>query len=246
MLARVLLAAAFAAASSAATAVTIDFETGFVDNQDIATASPFMASTAFAAQGVTFSSSQTDLVIEEAGDADDNPDGFVYDQGSTNDLDVDPDNDLGTYFLRTRGEITERGLGAADPVMTIAYSGPAATLISGEIWDVDGNQGQGSEQWVVQAKDSSGAILGSLTSPNGTTNSAGSLDGMAWLFSFSSANVSDPGAIASLDFFFTGTKTQGIGLAFDNFKVEAIPLPAPALLLLTGLAGLAWIGRRRA
>ena len=77
------------------------------------------------------------------------------------------------------------------------------------------------------------------------------MNGQPWTFEVSNIGAIDrvtfefadegPAGFAGLDL-----KTTGIGVAFDNLKVAAVPLPAPALLLLAGLAGLTLARRRQA
>ncbi|MEM9398200.1 MAG: hypothetical protein AAF991_12015, partial [Pseudomonadota bacterium] len=64
------------------------------------------------------------------------------------------------------------------------------------------------------------------------------LDGKPWLFGFD--GLSD---IERIEISFTGSKTSGIGLAFNNFspiqnvETAAVPIPATAALLALGLFG---------
>lgn len=115
---------------------------------------------------------------------------------------------LGGYFLRaTPGQDYGQ--------LVITYSGGAVSAASGEIWDIDGVS-IGHEQYRVRAFDSGGALLATIDSPlssqeSGCANTE--LDGRPWTFSFSGT----PG-IARITIDFIGTKTNGIGLAFNNFN----------------------------
>lgn len=124
---------------------------------------------------------------------------------------------LGDYFLRGNP-------GADFGVLIITYSGGAVSGASGEIWDIDG-VAQGSEKYRVRAFDSGGALLATIDSPESTQESGCTnteLDGKPWTFTFAST----PG-IARITIDFTGTKTSGIGLAFNNFNATGEqPVPA--------------------
>jgi hypothetical protein len=142
---------------------------------------------------------------------------------------------LGQWFLRSPNPGQPIGR------FVIQYGGSlAVTAASGEIWDIDGNGAGATEQYLVEAFDSSSSLLGSQLSPLGTLPSAlAPLNARPWVFGFS-------GLSAPLDHIvitFVGTKTQGIGLAFNNFNPTTVPEPASGLLL--GVAGLAAMHRRR-
>ncbi|MEM9249290.1 MAG: hypothetical protein AAGB05_11425 [Pseudomonadota bacterium] len=233
---------------AAALAVSIDFETGFSDNEAL-------TATSFAAQGVVFSTINEEegltLDVEAVGTADSGPQGFVRDATRRQD-EVDPglEDRIGTFFLRTGGEIEDRNF-RDEAVFRISYDIVPYDFISGEIWDIDGNASQGTEKWRVDAFDALGVLIGSVSSPTGVSTGAGSLDGDVWTFAFNDANV-DGGIpnVAWIDFSFIGTKTRGLGLAFDNFTTgEAppaiMPLPGGLPLLAAGLGLAAWSARRR-
>jgi hypothetical protein len=69
------------------------------------------------------------------------------------------------------------------------------------------------------------------------------LDGQPWVFSFSGLSA----GIAKITIDFTGSKTAGIGLAFNNFNpTGAVPEPAVwTLLMSAAAAGFTSIRRRR-
>jgi hypothetical protein len=125
--------------------------------------------------------------------------------------------------------------------LSIVYDS-AVSAASGQIWDIDGNTSQGTEQWDVQAYDSANNLVASILSPLGSTNGAGSLDGLPWTFNLAG------GEFSRIDFVFTGTKERGVGLGFDNFNTSSVSVPEPgSLALLTlGLLGTVAVRRRKA
>lgn len=121
--------------------------------------------------------------------------------------------------------------------MTVQYN-DATQAASGEVWDIDG-----PEQYKVTALDANGNALASVTSP------VGGLDGKPWAWSF------DVGAdnITQIDVEFVGASNLR-GFAFDNFNATkanpnattmAAPVPAALPLGAIGMAGLAFLRRRR-
>jgi hypothetical protein len=140
------------------------------------------------------------------------------------------ENQLGNYFLRQPDGYKDFG------IFRIQYSGLEAYAASGEIWDIDG--GNKTEQYSVTAYGLSGQVLQTLTSPLGNNLA---LDGLPWVFNFTGLTT----AIDHIDIDFTGTKTGGIGLAFNNFSAtSAVPIPGAIWLLGSGLLGLVGIRRR--
>lgn len=137
---------------------------------------------------------------------------------------------LGNFFLR------QRQPGGAPPPFIVDYN-TAATIgaLHGEIWDIDGTPGD-TEQWLVEILDSSGSVLTSQVSPLGISPA---LDGLPWDFTFSGL----PSGVDKVRITFTGSKTSGIGLAFNNFDPFNVPEPTTgALCLFAAAAGCA---RRR-
>lgn len=213
--------------SGPASASFIDFEnSGLSDNDELT--NQYQAS-----NGVTFQGA----FLEAAGETDDNPDGFKNDQTGIYDDAFPSTPGLGDWFVRSSGEILERG--GQDVYLSIFYD-TAVTAASGQIWDIDGNSNQGSEQWDVRAFDGDDNLVASVLSPEGTTNGPGSLDGLPWVFNLSGAEFS------RIDFVFTGSKTTGVGLGFDNFNTSSVPAPGTLALLGLGLFGLAAARRRKA
>lgn len=148
---------------------------------------------------------------------------------------------LGDYFLRHNNSYTDFG------TFRIQYSyasGVAAsTAASGEIWDIDGGYMSGNvyftEQYAVEAYDSAGNLIGTQISPLGNNYDN---DGIPWVFAFSGLTA----GIDHIDIDFTGTKTSGLGLAFNNFSAtSAVPIPGAVWLLGSGLVGLIGIRRRK-
>jgi hypothetical protein len=209
--------------------------TGLIDFETVLSSAPvdqLPISTQYQSQfGVIFGLSDgTTPFIEAVGSADVG-NGFFNDNLGTFDV-AAPGfaNQLKNFYLR----IGTTSLASAPvPKLIITYTAPVAAA-SAEIWDIDA-QGPGTEQWLVETFDSSGNVNDFVFSPIGTNNGPTSLDGKPWAWSFSHGS-SD---IYSIQLSFTGTKTNGIGLAFDNFSpssVSPIPEPTEALLLLCGLA----------
>ena len=114
------------------------------------------------------------------------------------------------------------------------------TEASGEIWDIDGRNGA-TERFLVQAFDGT-TLLDSIESPLGNNKV---LDGKPWVFGFTGLTN-----ITKIEITFTGTKTKGIGLAFNNFSpVEDISptanVPEPTSLSLLFACGLLVLVRRQ-
>jgi len=152
---------------------------------------------------------------------------------------------LGNFYLRQVAGIGSGLQGAFDTtnaIFSIEYLATPTGIVSGEIWDIDGNR-DGSEQWRVEAVHSGGTAV--ETSPVGSVNTASNpLEAAPWTFTFDADTLTD---IERLDFFFTGTKDQSIGVAFDNFRSGVAPIPVPAALpmLIAGVGALGVLRRRR-
>jgi hypothetical protein len=140
---------------------------------------------------------------------------------------------LGNFFLR------QPQPGSPPPPLIVDYNtAQIISGLSGEIWDIDG--GANTEQWLVEALDGSNNLLASQLSPLG--NSA-ALDGLPWVFSFSGL----PAGFDKARITFVGTKTTGLGLAFNNFDptASAAPEPGTLLLALVAAAGMIFTLARR-
>jgi hypothetical protein len=224
-----------------ANAALIDFETSPSPQSDNADVMDQYNSQKF--DNVTFSSGGDPAKLEAVGEGDGSPQGFLNDPIGTNDVSTSGIPGLGDWFLRSRGDILDRGKG--DSFLQIEY-GSSVFQASGQIWDIDGNDSQGSEKWIVRAFDTDGNELAMQTSPEFmNTSDTDSLNGQPWEFTFDLRQ--DGPAIAQLDFEFAGTKDRGIGLAFDNFNTSGTDIPTPATLGLLGIGlfGLGIVGYRR-
>ncbi len=143
------------------------------------------------------------------------------------------ENQLGNYFLRQPDGYKDFD------IFRIQYSGLEAFAASGEIWDIDGSRNH-TEQYSVIAYGSAdnSNVLGTINSPVGDSLA---LDGLPWVFAFTGLTQ----GIDHIDIDFTGSKTQGIGLAFNNFSAtSAVPIPGAIWLLGSGLLGLVGIRKR--
>ena len=140
---------------------------------------------------------------------------------------------LGFYFLRHPLPFS------LPPSFVIDYNtAQTITGLSGEIWDIDGTAGN-TEQWQVDVLDGSGSVLATQLSPLGNSTA---LDSLPWTFGFSGL----PLGVDKVRLTFVGSKTTGIGLAFNNFS-PTVAVPEPGVLLLAGGAGvvLLWKFRRQ-
>jgi hypothetical protein len=225
---KAIVGSALLVSASNVLALTIDFETV----PGSASADQLPISNQYQTQfGVTFSLNNGSTPFLEAVGTADAGDGFINDNLGVADT-AAPGfaNQLKNFYLR----IGTATLSSAPlPTLIINYSTPVAAA-SAEIWDIDA-QGVGTEQWLLQTLDGSNNVNDSLISPLGTNNGAGSLDGKPWAWSFSHGTND----IYAIRVSFIGSKTNGIGLAFDNFSpssVSPIPEPTETLMLLCGLA----------
>jgi hypothetical protein len=226
----------------------IDFEDamshypGGADNRDVST--QYLASDGVSFSilaGATAQEAAAALPTYEAwGDADPIR-GFLFDQGHAYDVEdvavAGYEDRLGDWFLKGPAGVADTGY----LKLVIDYAAPV-TGAGGELWDIDGNSSQGTEQWLVSARDGDGVLLASILSPEGTTNTAGSLDALPWAFSFAGLEA----GIEQITIEFVGTKTYGVGIAFDNFYTDTPgDVPEPAAMALLALGGAALAARRR-
>ncbi|MDZ4817967.1 MAG: PEP-CTERM sorting domain-containing protein, partial [Planctomycetota bacterium] len=139
---------------------------------------------------------------------------------------------LGDWFLR------QSQPGPAPPPFIVDYNTlQTITGLSGEIWDIDGNPSF-TEQWVVDVLDASGSVLATQTSPLGDNLA---FDARAWTFGFSGL----PAGVDKVRLTFTGSKTTGIGLAFNNFSPFTVPEPSTLVLATVALLGGIGLAARR-
>ena len=98
---------------------------------------------------------------------------------------------------------------------------------------------QATERWRVDVLDASNTILATQFSPIGNSLAG---DSLPWTFAFTGL----PAGVDKLLIRFVGTKTNPVGLAFNNFSpVEAVPEPGSVVLMGLGAIALLAIGARR-
>ena len=145
--------------------------------------------------------------------------------------------ELGDWFLRTDG------LAGDLASLLIEYTAGGTFEASGQIWDIDGSNPSATEQWLVTAYDASGNPVDSMLSPLGDDNSAAvPTESAPWTWSFDV--MPDGPAIEAILIEFVGSKTNNVGLAFDNFAPRVVPTPGSAALAAMGLALVARKRRR--
>ena len=117
--------------------------------------------------------------------------------------------DVGQFFLTDGG-----GIGGVNSPFLINYQTPVGGA-SGEIIDIDSNSLGQTEAWLIEALDSAGNVI---DSDQLSAGDPGTGDGLStfWSVQSSTANIS------TIRLTFNGTKTSGIGLAFDNFSPSAV------------------------
>lgn len=142
-----------------------------------------------------------------------------------------PSQGIGQYFLTDDGALS----GLTSPPLIVTYLTPT-DAVSGVILDIDFD-----ERFLIEAKDSSGNVLQTLTIVAGDS---GTGDGIAtsWSFRRQSADI------ASIRFSGTRLASGVFGLGFDNFDARnAPPVPEPETyaLMLAGLGMVGFVARRR-
>jgi hypothetical protein len=219
-----LVAAVALFASAQASATLIDFEDApaksLSDNDAV--------TNQYLGDGVTFTGAYLERTFQR-GNPDANPQGFYNDQTHHWDEGSAASPGLGNWFIRSNDDIGSRG--GQGVYLSIDYTAPVFAA-SGQIWDIDGGP-RGTEQWRVVAY-LNGVQVAYEDSPLGDSHGAGSLNGLPWTFNLSSA-----GGFDSIEFVFIGSKTDSLGLAFDNFNTDAlVGVPEPAALGMFGLGAL--------
>jgi hypothetical protein len=216
-----------------ANAMVIDFETvpGSTPSDQLAISNQYQAD-----YGVTFSLSNSGTPHLEKTGGDDPGTGFEGSSGLDTE-DAEFAGLLGNYFLRLGTDALQS---APAPTLIITYDN-AVSAASAQIWDIDGNA-FGTEQWQITALDNGNQVIDTLLSPLGTEQGPTSLDGQPWTWSFDH----ESNDIYAIQIAFTGSKSETIGLALDNFSpaTAAIPIPAAIWLFGSGLFGLIGISRR--
>lgn len=181
-------------------------------------------------------------IFEARNNADANPQGFVSTKNGGEDRPAG--GDLGNWFLRQ-----PQGIGPLPGPFLIDYDvTQIIDALSGEIWDLDLG-----ERWRVDVLDSAGVLVATQLSPLGLNQFLVpdlSLDSLPWSFSFSGLSALSAD-VDKVRFTFIGTKTDGIGLSFNNYNAfeaasaAAVPEPTSIVLLGMGLVGLGVWCRRR-
>ncbi|TWT67174.1 hypothetical protein CA85_20230 [Allorhodopirellula solitaria] len=176
------------------------------------------------------------VYFEESGD-DDPDNGFrfdgggdpaVYDTGAS----AVATARLGDFFLRA--DTLDGSVGGATSSFLVQFGGFSQNVVTGtfgDIWDIDGTASTNTEQYLVEAYGLNGSLLASQLSPEGISNDASSLDGRPWRYDFSGFNQ----GIDHIKISFVGSKTTGIGLAFDAGEITSAAIPEPSSVILTGM-----------
>jgi hypothetical protein len=163
------------------------------------------------------------------------------------DVDIDPNRSLGDSFVRTGSDASNTNFGASTPnrALIIDYTSGSANQSSGEIWDIDSSATGLTEGFVVRAYDSSNSVIAS-DSYIAVGASDYTLDGRAWVFELNAGtDIIDYIAITWNP---SATKTNGVGLAFNNFNPIAIPEPGTLVLagiLIGSFGGMHLLKRRK-
>jgi hypothetical protein len=218
-------------------AAVIDFETtpfGVppIDNASLSRFTPYNIAGLQVSFGFDTNSDNildSDGLFEETGTYSGDPISAFSGSSGTDTPDPGFGPQLGNWFLQSPTPGSQFGR------FVIQYTSSfPVTAASGEIWDIDGNQNTGvTEEYTVQAFDSSNSLLSTIVSPLGVLDSSiAPLDGEPWVFAFSGLST----GIDHIVITFTGTKPSGIGLAFNNFyPTTAVPEPTSALLGMIAL-----------
>jgi len=132
----------------------------------------------------------------------------------------------GSFFLTDTGS-----LGGTNPPAVIISYAISTSVASGVLLDIDFK-----ESWAIEAFDGSGILLETISIAAGDPG-AGNALATPWVFNRPTNDI------ASIKL--TGSRpTNVFGLGFDNFDTGVVPEPGTGLLLGSGLALLAFRGRR--
>lgn len=232
-------AATMISLAPASAATLINFENGYSDDQVLGDGVALLDANGDTSNVYLSTANTNTMSIEASGGEKHGPAAFVNDPlGKTDVASANETSSLDGYFLRATESLNGDYLNYSS-VFTLTFQG-GASKVAAQIWDIDGNHMQGSEGWKIIAT-LTGGRTSQVDSPQFmNTSDAGSLNGQAWDFSFETAG----NEILSLDFIFTGTKTRGIGVAFDNLTVATVPLPSAGFLLIAGIGALGAFRRR--
>ena len=130
---------------------------------------------------------------------------------------------IGSFFLTDTGSLSSD----TPPAVIISYSTPTA-IASGVLLDIDFNEG-----WTIEAYDSTGVLLDTITLNSGDPGTGNAL-AAPWIFEHPTNDISS--------IRLSGIRPGGaglFGLGFDNFETGVIPEPCTGLLLGVGMSMLA-------
>jgi hypothetical protein len=157
--------------------------------------------------------------------------GFAYIDKGFQDVDRTTTNEGGDWLLRSPNQLNlfdnVPNRTAADFI--VQYTGTPVRSASGQLWDIDGG-----ETFSIEALDSAGALISSITTPSVPNNEGpNTFSGLPYNFSFSNLG-SDIGFIRISGI----SRIGGRAIGFDNFEAagssvnpEPTSVPEPASLL---------------
>jgi hypothetical protein len=231
-----LLALSFAGASSASYAGLITFE-----NLDALPAGTLVDTQYLASDGVTFASPAGGPFLGKRGGIF-NPGAIPGDWGDFEGWQYPNDTSGADEFAPGEGALAGNNfitdiMGADNDgtaILEVTYAS-AVSALAFDVYDVDGDGGS-PERYLVEIFDNrlfSGLPLDTLNLTAGDPDTG---DGFSTRLGFADRGVNDILALRV-----TGSSNRSFfGLGFDNFNTDTfdIPVPAPAALIILGLAGL--------